>query len=82
MRSEVGVQSRQGGILTEEPASVSLNAGEREKQVGGCQGISGKVAHATGDVEEKGEAALFSDESESFGSGSKIHTGPQPFSPL
>ena len=78
----MGVQSRQRGILTAEPAPVSINAGERERQVGGCQGISGKVPHATGDVEEKGEAALFSDESESFGSGSKINTGPQPFSPL
>ena len=33
MRSEVGVQSRQGGILTAEPAPVSINAGERETQL-------------------------------------------------
>ncbi len=47
MRSEMGVQSRQGGILTEEPASVSMNAGERETQLPvGRQEMPGEITRA------------------------------------
>ena len=47
MRSEVGVQSRQGGILTEEPAPVSMNAGEGETQLPvGRQEMPGEIARA------------------------------------
>ncbi len=59
MRSEMGVQSRQGGILTQEPASVSMNAGERETQLSvGRQEMPGERSPVrTGDVEERGRGA-------------------------
>jgi len=47
MRSEMGGQSRQGGTLTEEPACVSMNAGERETQLPvGRQEIPGEITRA------------------------------------
>ncbi len=47
MRSEKGGQSRQGGILTEEPAFLSMDAGERETQLPvGRQEMLGEITRA------------------------------------
>ena len=50
------VQSRQGGILTAELASVSIKAGERETQLPvGCQEMPEEITRAIWLVGERGQ---------------------------
>jgi hypothetical protein len=56
MRSEMCVQTRQCGILTAEPASVSIKAGERETQLPvGRQEMPGEITRTIWRVGERGQ---------------------------
>jgi hypothetical protein len=57
------VQSRQRGILTEEPASVSINAGERETQLPvGRQDMPGEITRANGRCGRAGARGCLSEQ--------------------